>query len=173
MLETLKRIHDGVTRLTFWAAMASVFYLTAVTAFEVIARYFFRSPSDWAPDTSAVAFAFIAFLAAPELTRHSGHAAMTFVVDTAHPVVSIWLRRMSLALAGLVCVILTWYGASETGRQIANDVSMIAATRIPKWVVTGAIVYGIGSSALYFFRHLLASFSPSRKDNPKWSGTYS
>lgn len=173
MLALLARIHDGVTRLTFWLAMASVFYLTAVTAFEVVSRYFFRAPTDWAPDTSAVAFAFIAFLAAPELSRSTGHAAMTFVVETARPGISIWMQRFSLLLAVLVCAMLVWFGGIETSRQIANNISMIAATRIPKWIVTGVIVYGIASSGLYFLRHLLATFLPSHKDDPKWSGTYS
>lgn len=173
MLKMLGRLHDGVTRLTFWVAMASVFYLTAVTAYEVITRYFFRAPSDWAPDTSAVAFAFIAFLAAPELTRNSGHAAMTFVVDSASPRVALWFRRLGLLLSALVCLVLAWFGGIEAMRQISGNVTMIAATPIPKWIVTGAIVYGLAGSALYFVRQLLASFTPSQKDDVKWSGTYS
>ncbi|ODT66808.1 MAG: C4-dicarboxylate ABC transporter permease [Pelagibacterium sp. SCN 63-23] len=173
MLRVLARLHDGVTRLTFWGAAISVFYLTAITAYEVVSRYFFRAPSDWAPDTSAVAFAFIAFLAAPELTRHSGHAAMTFVVEGASPAVSRWMTRLGLSISAVVCLVLTWFGGIEAGRQIAGNVAMIAATPIPKWIVTGAIVYGLASSALYFIRHLLASFFPSNKDASKWSGTFS
>lgn len=167
------RVHDGMTRLTFWASAVAVLYLTLVTAYEVVARYFFRSPSDWAPDTSAVAFALIAFLAAPELTRTAGHAAMSFVVEAAPPALSRWLTRLSLFLAAAACLMLGWFGGVETGRQITGNVAMIAATPIPKWIVTGAIVYGLVSSGLYFLRQLIASFSPHNKDVSGWNGTFS
>lgn len=173
MLSTLARFHDGITRLTFWMSIASVFYLTVVTAYEVLARYLFRAPSDWAPDTSAVAFAFIAFLAVPELTRNSGHAAMTFVVDTAAPAIAVWIQRLGLAISAVVCIALAWFGTIETVRQISSNVTMIAATPIPKWVVTGAIVYGLFSASLYFIRHLLVTFIPTHKEVPQWNGTYS
>lgn len=174
MLSAVLRFHDGITRLTFWIAMAAVFYLTAVTAFEVASRYLFRAPTDWAPDTSAVAFAFIAFLAVPELTRDSGHAAMTFVVANASPAVSMLLTRVSLALACVACAICVWYGAFEAARQIGNGVTMISVLPIPKSIVTVAIVYGLASTALYFLRQFFATFTiKSTKDDPEWSGTYS
>ncbi|MFN3937707.1 MAG: TRAP transporter small permease [Gemmobacter sp.] len=157
-LTQLLRLHDGLTRATFWAAMAAVAYLTAATAIEVVLRYVFRSPSGWAPDTSAVAFAFIAFLAAPELTRSCGHASMNFVVERAPAWLSVWMVRLSLLAGAGVCALLTWFGAIETQRQVLRGVMMISVTPIPKWLVTGAIVYGLGSSALYFLRALAASF---------------
>lgn len=157
MLKGLCRLHDGVTTLTFWAATAAVFYLTAVTALEVVSRYFFRAPTGWAPDTSAVAFAFIAFLAAPQLTRAQGHAAMTFVVEFAPRGVSLFMRRFSLLIAAVVCGFLAWFGGVESSRQIGQGVTMIAATPIPKYLVTVSITYGFASMAIYFVRQLAAT----------------
>lgn len=162
MLSRLLRVHDGLTRLTFWVSAAAVAYLTAVTALEVLTRYLFKAPTGWAPDTSAVAFAFIAFLAAPELTRQSGHAAMTFIVERSTPRISSLLSRLSLAVSILVCLLLAWYGSIEAARQIAGNVTMIAVLPIPKWIVTASIVYGLGSMALYFLRQLMATFQSSQ-----------
>jgi TRAP-type C4-dicarboxylate transport system permease small subunit len=174
MLKSLAVVHDGLTRLTFQMATAAVFYLTAVTAFEVASRYLFLAPTDWAPDTSAIAFAFIAFLAVPELTRQSGHAAMTFVVQHARPAVAIQLTRLSLAIAFIACAICTWFGAVEGMRQVNQGVTMIAVLPIPKWIVTFAIVYGLASTALYFMRQFCATFMHSNaKESSEWSGTYS
>lgn len=158
ILRPVLLLQDGLAWLGFRLAMLAVAYLTLTTAGEVVMRYAFRSPSGWAPDTSAVAFAFIAFLAAPELTRSSGHAAMTFVVQSAPPPVSRWMARAALAAGFGVCALIAWFGLIETRRQIAGGVMMIAVTPIPKWLVTGAIVYALASSALYFLRHLAASF---------------
>ena len=160
MLVGVLRLHDAVTRLTFWMAAAAVAYLTVVTAVEVGARYLFRAPSGWAPDTTAVSFAFIAFLAAPEVTRQSGHAAMTFIVERSTPVVASLLRRLSLALSILVCLLLAWYGLMESARQIQGNITMIAVLPIPKWIVTLSIVYGLTGMALYFLRSLVGTFRP-------------
>lgn len=161
MISSLLRVHDAITRMTFWVAAAAVAYLTVVTAVEVIARYAFRAPSGWAPDTTAVSFAFIAFLAAPEVTRQSGHAAMTFIVERSGPVAGLMLNRVSLVLSILVCLLLAWYGALESARQIEGKITMIAVLPIPKWIVTVSIVYGLASMGFYFLRSLVGTFGPA------------
>jgi TRAP-type C4-dicarboxylate transport system permease small subunit len=158
MLATLAKLHDGLTRLTFWISAAAVLYVTAATSWEVVGRYAFDAPSDWSPDTSAVAFAYITFLAAPMLTREGGHAAMTFVTETAPRHVSAWLTRFSHFLGAVTCFLCAYVGADETGRQIGRGVMMISVTPIPKWLVSAVIVYGLASMGLYFLRHLFASF---------------
>lgn len=160
------RLHDGLTRLTFWMATFAVAYLTFVTAWEVVARYALRAPTDWAPDTSAVSFAFITFLAVPMLTWKSGHAAMTFLVEQAPLALSAWMMRFCLLVGVAACGLCAYYGAIETARQVTRGVTMIAVTPIPKWIVTGTMVYGFTSMALYFLRQLAGSFSTA----PRGSG---
>ncbi len=158
MLTALARLHDGLTRLTSWLAAAAVLYVTAATAWEVVGRYAFASPSDWSPDTTAVAFAYITFLAAPLLTREGGHAAMTFVTETAPAAVALWLTRFSHLLGAVTCGLCAYVGAIETGRQIGRGVTMITVTPIPKWLVSGVIAYCLASMAVHFLRHLVATF---------------
>lgn len=159
MLRLALRLHDELTRLSFWAAGIAAAYLTFVTAWEVVARYVLRSPTGWAPDTSAVAFAFITFLAAPMLTSTSGHAAMTFIVEQSRPGVALWMTRFCQLTGVTACGLCTWFGAVETHRLFVQGVTMIAVTPIPKWLVVGAMVYAFSSMALYFLRHFAASFA--------------
>lgn len=159
----LLRLHDGLTNASFWGATVAVAYLTLVTAWEVFGRYALQAPSDWAPDTAAVSFAMITFLAAPMLTRNTGHARMTFIAEKASPETALWLNRFVLFLGMAACGLCAWYGIAETTRQVTRGVKMIAVTPIPKWVVTGVIAYSLMSMALYFLRHLAATFrSPAR-----------
>lgn len=157
----LLRIHDGLTQLTFWVSAASVAYLTIVTAWEVVGRYLLRMPSDWAPDTAAVSFAFVTFLAAPMLTWKGGHASMTAVVDHVPHRASQWMRRLTLLLAFLVCALCAWFGAQETFRLYTRGVTMITVTPLQKWWVMITVVYALASMALYFLRHLVATFMQS------------
>lgn len=164
VLGPLLRLQDCLSLLTFWGAVLAVAYLTMATAIEVVMRYAFRAPTGWAPDTSAVAFAFIAFLAAPQLTRTSGHASMTFLLESAPNALGLWMTRLSLLIGFFVCGLLTWFGYFETLRLIRGGVTMIAVTPIPKALVVGIIVYGLASSALYFLRQLVASFLPPQTE---------
>lgn len=181
MLAGLLRLHDGLTRLTFRGAAVAVAYVTLVTALEVFQRYALRMPSDWAPDTSAIAFAFVTFLAAPELTARGGHAAMTFFLEGARPAISRWMLRLTCAIGALACGLCAWFGGLEAARQIEGGVTMIAVTPIPKWVVTVVIVYGLASMALHFLRQLAGSFRTGSADaegitpdgEKEWSGTFS
>lgn len=162
----LLRFHDGLTRLTFWAAAFAVAYLTLVMAWEVVSRYALRAPTDWAPDTSAVSFALITFLAAPMLTWQSGHAAMTVIVERAPTKASVWMGRFSLLVGAVACGICAYFGAIESVRLYGQGVRMIAVTPIPKWIVTGVMVYALTSMAIYFLRHFAATCVTGRDGTP-------
>jgi TRAP-type C4-dicarboxylate transport system permease small subunit len=153
------RFHDALTDVGFWGAALAVAYLTLVTAWEVFGRYALDAPSDWAPDTAAVSFAMITFLAAPKVTRSASHARMSFIVDGLPPAAARWINRCVLALGLAICALCAWFGAVETLRQIERDVTIISVTQIPKWLVTGAITYGLASMGLYFLRQFAASFA--------------
>lgn len=158
LLCPLARVHDFLTRLTFWVAMAAVAYLTGVLAWEVMARYALRQPSGWAPDTAALAFGLATFLAAPTLSKEGGHADMRLVVDALPASAAAWLRRFTLLLACAVCWLAAWFGYNELLRVYQRGVMVIAVTPIPKWWLMSAIVYSLISMGLYFLRHFLVSF---------------
>lgn len=154
----LLRVHDGLTAVGFWGAAFAVAYLTLVTAWEVFGRYALNAPSDWAPDTAAVSFAMITFLAAPMVTKKAAHARMTFIVDGFSEKAAVWMNRCVLFVGFTICGLCAWYGALEALRQFERNISIISVTELPKWLVTGAITYALASMALYFLRHLVESF---------------
>lgn len=160
-MRLLLRVHDRLTDASYWGATFAVAYLTLVTAWEVFGRYAMHAPSDWAPDTAAVAFAMITFLAAPHVTRTATHARMTFLVDAAGAAASKWMFRLVLLIGTAVCGLCAWYGTIEATRQVIRGVNMISVTPIPKWVVTGVIAYSLASMSLYFLRQFVGSFMPA------------
>lgn len=156
------RLHDGLTRATFLLACLGTAYLTAVTALEVLQRYFLRSPSAWTADTAALAFAAIVFLAMPQVTRARGHVSMTFLLDTLGPAA----RRAAEAAIGLVaaaiCLLCGLRGLQDLLRHADQGVMIIAVTPIPRWWVTAAIAYGLLSMGTHFLRQGLASAAGRR-----------
>lgn len=159
IVQALASLHDGLTQCTFGVAVAATAYLTLVLAFEVVARYVLHRPTGWAPDTSALAFAAITFLAAPKLAWKGGHADMNLVVKALPVAASTWLRRVTLLVAVLVCGVAAWFGGLELLRLYKRGVTMIAVTPIPKWWLMAAIVYSVASMGIYFLRHFFASWA--------------
>lgn len=156
LLEPACRLHDGLTRATFLLACLAAAYLTAVTALEVLQRYFLRSPAAWTADTAALGFAAVTFLAMPQVTRARGHVSMTFLLDQ----LGARSRRIMEALIGLVaaaiCLVCGIRAFQDMLRQAEQGVTLIAVTPIPRWWVTAAIAYGLISMGLYFLRQGLA-----------------
>lgn len=151
----LAAVHDGLTRFTFALAMVASAYLTLVLAWEVLARYGLNAPTGWAPDTAAVSFALITFLATPMLSWKHGHANMNMLVKALPPVASRCLQVFTFLLAAGVCFLAAWFGWAELVRVYTRNVMMISVTPIPKWWLMSAIVYSLLSMGLYFLRHLL------------------
>ena len=87
---------------------------------------------------------------------------MTFLAERAAPPLRLALTAFTQALGSVACAICAWFGAVELVRQIEGDVMMISVTPIPKWLVTGVIVYGLASMALHFLRQLVATVSGGR-----------
>jgi TRAP-type C4-dicarboxylate transport system permease small subunit len=162
-MRLLSRLHDGLTDVGFWGAAVAVAYLTLVTAWEVFGRYALNAPSDWAPDTAAVSFAMITFLAAPMVTRKASHARMSFIVDGLPGRAALWTNRCVLLVGAIVCGLCAWFGGVETIRQYERDITIISVTELPKWLVTGAITYALANMGVYFLRHLASSFGAPAK----------
>lgn len=150
--------HDGLTQLSFWGAMLAVVYLTLATGWGVISRYVFEAPVSWTSDTAAVSFALVTFFTAPMLTWKGGHASMNAIVEVMPERYARWMFRFTSLLGAAICFLIAWYAGNETLRLYNSGVMMITATPIPKWWVVMALAYGLVSMALYFARHLFASF---------------
>lgn len=155
----LMRVQDGITRALFVVSMVAAAYLALMLAWEVVARYWLKSPSGWIPDTASFSFALITFLAAPMLAASNAHAHMDMVVKALPQNISVWLVRLTMLLACIVCLVAAWFGWTELLRLYKRGVMMITVTPIPKWWLMMTIVYALLNSGLYYLRHFLCSFS--------------
>lgn len=160
-------LHDAITRVSF-AASAIILALIAISfSYEVVARYFFDSPTSWANAFVAYFLCASIFLAVPELTRRRGHVAVTLLLDRASPGPRAVLQRIILASGAGACLLATWITANATAEQIAMGIDTISAYPVPKWLVSIFIPYGMSSAGLYFIRHVVnADFSASPEPTP-------
>jgi C4-dicarboxylate transporter, DctQ subunit len=158
-LAVLMRVHDQLTRVGVQLAMLGLALVVCAYVFEVVLRYGFNSPTQWSADLVSYLLLFITFMAMPQVTANGGHVAVTALLER----VSSSAQRASaraIAIGGVVvCLLLTWICLQETLRQMSGNVQMMAAYPVPKAWISIWIVYGMGSSVLYFLR--MAIWPPS------------
>jgi TRAP-type C4-dicarboxylate transport system permease small subunit len=155
MLSALGRLHDRVTAAGFAGGAACVGVIAVSFWYEVAARYFFSSPTDWAYAVASYALSPMIFLSMPAMTRRGAHIAIGYLVDNLPAPRGRALRNAVLLIAAVVCLAAAWLGAGESLRQYIREEETISALPVPKWWITIFIPYGMASSALYFVRQLM------------------
>jgi len=157
------RLHDAITCGGYQLAALVVILIAGSYCYEVAARYFFNSPTDWANAVVAYLLCAVIFLAMPEQTRRRAHIAITIFVDRADPAWRHLWRALLATISAATCFAVFWISASETWTQFRNGVLTVATYEIPKWWISIFIAYGLLSSALYFLRE---AFDPDSAPPP-------
>jgi TRAP-type C4-dicarboxylate transport system permease small subunit len=146
------KLHDAITRGGYQLAALVVMLIAGAYAFEVVARYFFNSPTEWANAIVSYLLCAVIFLALPEQTRRRAHITITMLMDRADPAMRrIWTGLLALVSGG-TCLAVFWVNAGESWAQYTNGILTVGVYEIPKWWTSVVIAYGLLSSGLYFLR---------------------
>lgn len=152
MFTLLARVHDGVTRAGFLLGGITLCGIVLCFWWEVIARYFFNSPTLWSSAMVAYLLCLSISLATPELARSHGHIAITVLPERLQAAARARYERVLAVLTGAVCAVAGWICVQETLRQFTYHTTTAMGLDIPKYWVSAFIAYGLISAALHFLR---------------------
>ncbi len=164
----LANLHDGLSRVSFAAAMFALSVIAASFCYEVGARYFFNAPTIWANPFASYALCASIFLAMPELTRTSSHITLNFLEDALVPGTARRMRRGLQVLSAAACGLAAWITAEAAWNDFVVGIVTNTYYPIPKWWLSAVIPYGMASSAIYFLRQAAAA-----GENPSSQGAIS
>lgn len=150
-MEPILTFQDRFSRLGFILGATALGLIVAIYAFEVISRYVFDAPTLWASDFVSFLLLISVFATAPWLTREGGHVAVTIVPDLL-PKWRELLIRVGFLSAAVVCLWAGWICLGENIHLYNRGTSTLTTIRIPKWILSAFITYGLVNSGLYFLR---------------------
>ncbi len=138
-IRTIERAADALLVLLFVLIFALVLA-------QVVCRYVFNSPLVWSEELARFAFMWLAMLAWSLGSRRRSHIAVTFFAARLPA-----KARLALAIAVqsaiiLFCILLAWYGASLTWRNLG-----LPAVTLP---ISFALVYAVvpvGAAAMVLY----------------------
>jgi len=98
---------------------------------NVVARYLFNSPIQWAEEFSRYAFIWVVFLGAVVCTKHKRHIVIDSLVKALPRHLQRWVNLAADLLTLALMVIITWYGWILT-----RGATQITATlNVPQYVI--------------------------------------
>lgn len=155
-LSPLGKVHDALTRVGFLLAAVCLAVIVIAFTYEVCARYFFVAPTKWASSLVAYMLVLMVFLAMPELTRLRVHIFISIILDTISVRKATFLQYATYVVAGVACFIAAWFCFDATVKQYVGNIYTVNEWRVPKWMLSAAIPYGLCSTGIYYFRHVLS-----------------
>jgi len=153
-MSNIGRLHDASSRVLFGLAGGALVIALALQLFEVVARYFFDSPTTWSGEAVQYALAMVIFLSLPEVTRRKAHIVIDIVPGLLRDRAEVWLGRVNAVVAVSACGASAWIIAMEAMKQFERNVMTNAANPVPRWWITAVIALGFASAAGHFLRQL-------------------
>lgn len=150
-MEPILKAQDTVSKIGFVVGSTALGLIVAIYAYEVMSRYLFWAPTLWASDFVSFLLLISVFTTAPWLTREGGHVAVTIVPDLL-PKWHDLLIRAGFFVAAAVCLWAGWICLGENIYLYGRGTSTLTTIRIPKWILSAFITYGLVNSGLYFLR---------------------
>ncbi|MWD28720.1 TRAP transporter small permease subunit [Aquicoccus sp. SCR17] len=150
-MRPILKAQDALTWVGFLAGATALGAIVVIYAYEVISRYVLGAPTMWASDFVSFLLLISVFATAPWLTREGGHVAVTILPDMVPALREVILRAGFLVAAG-VCLWAAWICFGENLYLFQRGTSTLTTIRIPKWILSAFITYGLLNSGLYFIR---------------------
>ncbi len=163
----LAAAHDAVTGAGFAGAALCTALIAVSFCYEVVSRYFFNAPTEWATPLVSYSLLAIIFLAMPELTRRAAHIAINLLLDRMRGTSARVLHAAIRAAAASACLLAAWFSADATLGQFGQGVWTNPPLAVPKWVLSAVIPYGMLSAGIYFLRQLFSGELPPASAEPK------
>ncbi len=164
--QTLERAWDSLLNGLAYVAGLLVVTVTFSVLYEVVARYFFNSPTIWAVDLTEYSLVYITFLGTPWVLRDHAHTRVELVVERLRPGPRLVLGILVSLAAAAGAVVMAWEGAWETWESYVGGHAELKAWRVYRWPLILPICVGSLMLVIEFMRQAWHNFGVLRRDEP-------
>ena len=132
--------------------------------YEVVCRYFFRSPTIWAQEMSIYLFMWTMLAGGAYTLQQGKHVRIDLVIEhlslrTQH------FLEMITSVAGMVfCAVITWQAYEMIAASIGYNKVSATLLRVPMWIPQTFMVIGFVLLFLEIINHLLGDFFQDGKE---------
>lgn len=138
MKRLLIGIRDFLDRCDYFLvaiAGIAVLLMMLITSYDVIMRYIFNDPTDWALDVSTFLIPICVFLSLAYVLRKEGHVRVELLLNALKPRVRALLLLITSFISLIVFAIATWMGVKITVESIQRWELSLGTSEILMWPI--------------------------------------
>lgn len=124
----------GLSSFFFYVSQFIILAMMLTTCYDVVMRYFFARPTDWAVELNAALLIFITFLSAAELVKNDQHIQMEALYGLLPPGAKRLVDFLILVVTFSLCVILVWLGTKLTITNYQSGIATSGTFSLPLWL---------------------------------------
>ena len=156
-LGTLKKqpVFNRVVNLLAIVSGVFIVFATFSVCLNVLFRYFLNMPMQWVIEFSEYALLFMTYLGTAWVLREGGHVRMDMVVNRLRPTGQALVNSITYLIGGIMCGMLTWYGAHTTWAKFETGIRFESMLRFPMGPIHAVVPVGF---LLLFIQFVLLSY---------------
>lgn len=116
--------------------------LVLIISYDVVARYFFNSPTSWVLDISGYMLIYVLFLGAGWLLKEDGHVSIDIVVKLISPKPRKIVIFIAYIICSLACLLLIWNGWALAWDAYSNAIPLWRGILVPKHILYWPVPFG-------------------------------
>ena len=141
-----------LAKLSAWA----LFTIGLMLAYEVVARYFFISPTIWAEELSRLVLVWAVFVGAATLIRDDGHIRVTLLTDLLSPPGQRIMRVVTLVFLAIFAAAICWNSLPTVVDSFVRGRTTGSMMDIPSWWMQAAIPVAFGLISIQSLVQIIA-----------------
>ena len=156
-----EKAFDRLLNILAVCASVLIFFIMCSVCYEVIARYFFNSPTTWVVEICSIILLFTPFLVGAWVLRKDGHVKMDLILDQFDQKNQALIKAITSIVAGIACLILVYYGTKLAWDFYKTNYFTNTLLRLPKSPILSIIPLG-------FFLLFIQSLRRARDSIGEW-----
>lgn len=138
-------------------AGAAIGFIAVSVSAEIIGRAIGLRPFGWTLEVAEYLLLAATFLGAPWVLRRADHVRVDIVVPFLPAVVRRPVRIAVESLAGVICLVLAFYGFDVMEDAYTRGSTLFRRLVIPQWPILMVMPVGMSVLAVEFFRRAVAT----------------
>jgi TRAP-type C4-dicarboxylate transport system permease small subunit len=158
----LAKLNDGLMYL----AIVSLLLTSAVLTYAVVARYFFRAPTDWQDEVSVFMLVGATFLTSGFVQAARGHVGIEAVGGLLPPRLDRVRRALIDILSLLFCAFFCWKSWTLLYEAVKEGQTTTSTLSPPLWIPYGLMASGMTVLVLQLLVQSILHFSQTQAPEP-------
>ena len=162
LLAPLSLMLDRFNRLLLTLAMAAMLLTALVLTYSVVARYFFKSPTDWQDEAAVFMLVGVTFFCTAYVQSYRGHIGIEALSSLLSPRVNAVRQFIVDCVSMLFCAFFSWKSWALFHEAYVDGQTTSSTFAPPLWIPYGMMALGMSILTLQILVQVLTQASDKR-----------